>query len=357
MSERIVIQSHKGPYEAVFATDALERLNAEIPQGAHFLIDAKVADLYAAQMGNILSSPSVLRIEAREENKSLDKFPAYVDHLVSRKIRRDHTLIAIGGGIVQDITCFLAATLLRGVEWRFLPTTLLAQCDSCIGSKSSINSGTAKNILGTFTPPKRVDISTIFLATLEERDVRSGVGEMLKVMTIDGPESFNAIARDYDRLFTETSVMERAIRDCLMVKKRFIEVDEFDQGPRAIFNYGHSFGHAIEAATDFAVPHGIAVTIGMDLANWISSQLGVGAQEHFARMHPTLKANYRGFEATPVPLDPFLAALSKDKKNVGAGTAALILPNKIGRVFKDNYPVDAYFGALCETFLSKERCA
>ncbi|MCH8037725.1 MAG: ankyrin repeat domain-containing protein, partial [Proteobacteria bacterium] len=109
--------------------------------------------------------------------KSLDRFPGYVEHLVARGIRRDHTLIAIGGGVIQDITCFLAATLLRGVAWKYHPTTLLSQADSCIGSKSSINAGKAKNILGTFTPPAEVFVGARFLATLAAVDVRSAIDD------------------------------------------------------------------------------------------------------------------------------------------------------------------------------------
>ncbi len=349
------IQSHKGPYHVAFDQDGLAALNADIQEGVHFIIDSHVAELYRSQMQAILGHPSVLLIEALEDNKSLEKFPGYVEHLVKNKLRRDHRIIAIGGGIIQDITCFLAATLLRGVEWHFYPTTLLAQADSCIGSKSSINCGSTKNILGTFTPPKHVVISTPFLKTLDERDVRSGVGEMLKVQVIDGPESFDAIAADYQRLFTDPAVMKRYIHRSLLVKQRYIEIDEFDRESRNIFNYGHSFGHAIEAATAFAIPHGIAVTIGMDLANWIAMRLGVGAENHFTRMHPCLRANYQGFERTPILMDPFLTALSRDKKNVGEGSAVLILPDKTGRVFKDNYASDGKFARLCEEFLTEVR--
>ena len=107
--------------------------------------------------------------------------------MVDKKIRRGQFLIAIGGGIIQDITCFLASTVMRGLPWIFYPTTLLAQSDSCIGSKSSINSGAVKNILGTFTPPKKVVIDVGFLGTLEKKDLFSGIGEMLKVHAIDSP--------------------------------------------------------------------------------------------------------------------------------------------------------------------------
>ena len=355
MSEHLTIQSHTGPYQAFFDDDALAKLNGNVPENAHFIIDARVADLYAAAMDNVLAHSSVLLIEAREENKSLDKFPGYVDHLVSHKLRRDHTLIAIGGGIIQDITCFLAATMLRGVDWHFYPTTLLAQADSCIGSKSSINSGAAKNILGTFTPPKMVSISTRFLDTLDERDVRSGIGEMLKVHVIDGPESFDAIAADYQTMLADKSVMMRYIRRALEVKQSYIERDEFDQGPRNIFNYGHSFGHAIEAATDFAIPHGIAVTIGMDMANFVAARNGVGTDDNFKRMHAALRGNYHGFETHPIPLDRFLAAIAKDKKNIGADNVTLILPGADGRVFRDSYANDETFAKICAAFFDTVR--
>jgi 3-dehydroquinate synthase len=137
------------------------------------------------------NSEKVLIIEATEENKSLAQFPAYVDSLFGLNVRRGQKLVAIGGGIIQDITCFLAATMMRGLPWMFYPTTLLAQSDSCIGSKSSINSGEVKNILGTFTPPEQVVIDVDFLKTLEEKDIFSGIGEMIKVHAVETP-SFEA---------------------------------------------------------------------------------------------------------------------------------------------------------------------
>lgn len=351
------IQSHKGPYTVEFDGHALARLSDSPPSGMHFVVDSRVAELYAVEMRGILAAPSVLRIQATEGSKSLARFPDYVEHLVQCGVRRGHVLVAIGGGVIQDITCFLAATLLRGLDWQFLPTTLLAQADSCIGSKSSINNGRAKNILGTFTPPKHITIITKFLETLPIIDIRSGIGEMLKVHAIDGPASFDQIARDYEAIVGNRNALLHYLRRSLEIKKTYVEQDEFDQGPRLVFNYGHSFGHAIEAASDFAVPHGIAVTIGMDMANWISAKLGVGVPEHFLRMHPALRTNYLGFEETSVPLAEFLAALGKDKKNTGAGTVTLVLPDKEGHVFRAGYPSNAQFQELCAEYLFDVRRA
>ncbi|MEK7244833.1 MAG: 3-dehydroquinate synthase family protein, partial [Pseudomonadota bacterium] len=229
MSERLEIRSHKGAYEVRFEPGGAEAFAAPAA-GAHAIVDARVARLHADRLAGILALPSVLRLEASEEAKSLDRFPAYVEHLLSQGVRRDHALIAVGGGIVQDIACFLAATLLRGVPWRFYPTTLLAQADSCIGSKSSINCGHAKNILGTFTPPEEVVVDVRFLDTLDERDVRSGVGEMLKVHAIEGPAAFDEIATAYPDLFRNAATMQRFVRRALEIKRRYIEEDEFDRG-------------------------------------------------------------------------------------------------------------------------------
>ncbi len=224
MSETLSIQSHRGPYEVHFDDDDLRRLNDAVPVDAHFLIDDRVARLYQEEIGNVLRSASVLRIEATEPNKSLEKMAEYVNHLVRHGVRRNHVLVAIGGGIIQDITCFLAAVLLRGLPWQFFPTTLLAQADSCIGSKSSINTGDTKNIIGTFTPPQRVDISTRFLCTLDERDVRSGIGEMLKVHAIEGPHAFDEIARDYKAILSDDATMMKYIHRSLAINPNQPEI-------------------------------------------------------------------------------------------------------------------------------------
>ncbi len=347
----LVVQSHRGPYTAHFVSDALSAFLEERSDADIVIIDDHVADLYADELGSVLSTRSTLRIPALESNKSLERCPDYVDHLVAAGIRRGDRLVAIGGGIIQDIACFLASTLLRGLEWRFIPTTLLAQADSCIGSKSSINVLDAKNIVGTFTPPARVDIDVGFLETLTEVDVRSGIGEMLKVHAIAGPVEFDAIATDYARLTSEPEVLEQYVARSLGFKRVLIELDEFDQGPRNVMNYGHSFGHAIESATSYGIPHGIAITIGMDMANHVACDLGFTTAAHAARMHPTLAANYRDFERSDIPLDKLLGAIAKDKKNT-ATELRLIMPDANGNVTIVKHPADDAFRSACRTFLA-----
>ncbi|MBI1870516.1 MAG: 3-dehydroquinate synthase [Chlamydiae bacterium] len=350
----MTIQSHRGPYTVHFKDDPFSFLNDLISSSTHFIVDEKVASLYAQELNHILKSPSILLIPATEMNKSLDQFCDYIEHLVRQNIRRGHLLIAIGGGIIQDITCFLAAVLLRGLDWYFFPTTLLAQADSCIGSKSSINVGKIKNIVGTFTPPRKIVVSLRFLDSLDERDLRSGIGEMLKVSLIEGPRTFDQIAADYPFLLKDRALLEKNIYQSLKIKQRIIEVDEFDQGIRNIMNYGHSFGHAIESATDFAIPHGIAVSMGMDMANFVSVQLGNMKQEHFDRVHPILKMNYQGYENIDIPFNPFLDALGKDKKNTNSHLT-LILPDAVACIVKKGVSNDERFHDICSEYFHRVR--
>ncbi|MDO8527412.1 MAG: 3-dehydroquinate synthase [Deltaproteobacteria bacterium] len=348
MDNGITIQSHKGPYRVVFGAP-FAGLEKGLQKNEHLLIDAKVAELYKEILGPALQGASVLKIAATEKNKSLERIPDYVTFLSEHGVKRGHTLIAVGGGIIQDTAAFIAAVLFRGISWRFYPTTLLAQADSCIGSKSSINVGQYKNQVGTFTPPQDIHLSTEVLETLEEADFRSGIGEILKVHLIAGWEDFRPLAADYDGLKKDKTRLMTAIRRSLEIKKAIIEKDEFDLKERLILNYGHSFGHAIESATQYGVPHGLAITIGMDMANFVSWRLGLIDEKVFAEIHPVLRKNYRGFESSKIPEDSFFSALSKDKKNV-ENDLSLVLMRGPGNIFRDRYPNDEKFRSICQEY-------
>jgi 3-dehydroquinate synthase len=354
VSEALTIQSHRGPYTVEFGAAAFAGLDGRDVSKTHFIVDALVAKLYAEKLRFVLAAPSVLEIEATEHAKSLERFPAYIEHLTSKGVRRDHRLIAIGGGIIQDITAFISSMLLRGVDWEFHPTTLLAQADSCIGSKTSINVGSTKNIVGNFWPPRSVYVSTDVQKSLAEADVRSGVGEMLKIHGVAGPEAFDRIAADYPKIFSDDGVMQEYIGRSLGLKVPFIEKDEFDRAERLVLNYGHTFGHAIEAATDFAVPHGIGVTLGCDMANFVSSRLGRLSESRFREMHGVLSRNARGFTTLPVPIEPFRRAIGRDKKNRG-DRVTIIVPDAAGRIEKIEVENDARFQGICDEYLTAVR--
>lgn len=355
-TETLSIAAARGAYNVYFH-DRIESGIGDVPASCvvHCLIDSRVASLYQDALAPLVGrAASSIRIPAAEDNKSLERTPELVRELSANGIRRDHLLVAVGGGITQDLTCFVASILFRGMDWMFLPTTLLAQADSCIGSKSSINAGATKNLVGTFFAPRAVSIATEFLKSLDGIDLRSGVGEMLKAHAIDGPATFDCIAADYEALFINPETMLAYVRRSLNIKKRLVEIDEFDRGPRNVMNYGHSFGHAIEAATDFAIPHGIAVTMGADFANFVAARLNFSTPAHFRRMHPVLRRNYRGYEDVVIPVSRVLAALGRDKKNVG-GDLVLVLPNKDGIIDKIRLQPGESFANYCLEFLEEVR--
>lgn len=345
----LVLESHRGSYRVRFGP-AFEGLEAPAPN-EHFLVDARVAELYPGPLCAVLARPSTLRVEATEEAKSLERLPAVVTRLLENGIRRNHVLVAVGGGIVQDIAAFTAATLLRGLPWRFHPTTLLAQADSCIGSKSSINVGRWKNQLGTFTPPDEVRLSVEVLKTLSDAELRSGLGEILKVHILSGEEDFRALAAAFPVLPGDRKLLEGFIRRSLEIKKALVEADEFDRGPRLILNYGHSFGHALESATGYALPHGIAVTLGMAMANRLSERLGFLAAPLRRELAVPLEANAAAFRGVKIPEERFFEALLRDKKNTDA-ELRLVLLRGPGRLFLHGIKADAEFRAFCRTCLA-----
>jgi 3-dehydroquinate synthase len=350
VNDSLTIQSSKGPYSVHFVKNALSYLKKYPEDKTQLIVDAKVYELYKNNFDCELPAYKTTLIEAREELKNIDQASTYTRMLIDRQVRSDHTLIAIGGGIIQDITCFLASTLFRGMKWSFVPTTLLAQADSSIGSKSSINVGEFKNLMGTFYPPQEIFTDLQFLDTLDLADIKSGIGEILKVHMIKGIPYFESALSDYSEMLHNRLVLKDYIHKSLVFKREMIELDEFDKGPRNVMNYGHSFGHAIEAATNFAVPHGIAVTIGMDMANYQSLKMNRVSENQFKSWHIGLKKNYHSFKNVKIPIETFLMAISKDKKNVGDGLS-LILPQDLGKIEKVIVPNNREFADNCQVFL------
>lgn len=160
--ESLVINSHKGQYQAHFKNDLLRDIRPLLANEPHFIVDENVAHIYGEQLSSIVNHPNTILVQPAEEFKSLDVVSKIIQRLVANKIRRNHTIVAIGGGITQDLACFTASTILRGVDWVFVPTTLLAQADSCIGSKSSINVGDSKTLLELFIHQKKFGLTQHF---------------------------------------------------------------------------------------------------------------------------------------------------------------------------------------------------
>ena len=239
------------------------------PEQSFILIDEHVLELYPS-----LNAENDIAIPANEESKTLMTVGTVIERLRSLGAGRDSHLIAIGGGVIQDVATFTASTYMRGIPWTYYPTTLLGMVDSCVGGKSSINVGQYKNIAGNFYPPEKIIIHTDFCHTLPDSEVIAGLCEAVKICFADPDAAFD----QYLSLTGASESMDQEalgqiIELTLRTKKKFIEEDEFDQGVRLLLNFGHTFGHAIEAASHFAITHGVAVGLGMLVAIEMSEKI------------------------------------------------------------------------------------
>jgi 3-dehydroquinate synthase len=336
MSKGFTVQSKvRDTYEVSFIDDLQGHLSSlGSDKNLIFVIDKKVSDLFSEELSSLWVSKTIF-IDSSEENKTIDFCQDVIRQLIIHNVRKNDTLVAVGGGITQDIVTFIASILYRGVDWKFYPTTLLAQCDSCIGSKSSINFDQIKNLIGTFNPPSEIFIYVGFLNTLTESEVRSGIGEMMHYFLSEGIELAEQISNKIPELIEKRDHLLFFIENSLRIKKKIIEIDEFDNSIRHIFNYGHTFGHAIEAITKYGIPHGQAITIGMDLANYISWQKGMINQSVFFQLHELLHLNMLPFSFTSENIVPYFAALSRDKKNKGNQLGCILTrgPGKLEKSF------------------------
>ncbi len=331
MLSSIAIQSYLGEYsveiyEKKNSSVKRDKVLNKISKNSFLIIDSKVSHLYP-DIINFWPESLTLEIEALETNKQLSTCEKIIKNLLDVSFKKDMKLVAIGGGIIQDITAFSASVLYRGVDWIFIPTTLLSQADSCIGSKTSINFSGVKNILGGFYPPKKIYCFLDFLETLPEDDIKSGIGEILHYYIVDNNSNAEGLMNYYEKIILDRSLLKSHVVESLNVKKKMIQIDEFDQNQRRVFNYGHTFGHAIEVMSDFEISHGQAVTLGMDIANFVSYSLGMIDKERFLRLKNILFKNIPNYSLKESRINEFIDLMKKDKKSK-KDKIVCILPQK-----------------------------
>ncbi len=305
----------------VEVVETLEQaISRAVKDNVFTLVDSNVLRLYPEPFAHQLNPNRLLSVEATEEQKAFEQLTPIFHWLLDSGCKRDCTLLVVGGGVLQDIGCFIASVIFRGMKWELIPTTLLAQCDSCIGSKSSINIGNFKNQIGTFYPPHHIYMVFGVLATLPPDEIRSGLGEIIKLHLIAGTSAFDKLKQNLLRYQEEQAVIQEMVLDSLHIKKAFIEQDEFDRGVRNLLNYGHTFGHAYESATDYSIPHGIAVTLGIATATFFSERLGMLPPGDFENLNGFLEPYYQPYDKVVKAennLEKILGAIKLDKKNTG----------------------------------------
>lgn len=316
--ESLLIKAGQGDYAVEFLDDLRQIAEqvAALPN-AVIVVDRSVAVLYATELQSAFENKPTLVIDATEEEKSLLGVTRVLNFFQASNCVKANLVVAIGGGITQDIVAFAAHMYYRGLRWVFVPTTLLAMADSCIGAKCGVNLNEYKNQLGVFYAPSRVLICSKFLETLTEADVRSGYGEIFKLSLIGSTEFYHAYMAHVNRDGFCRSGIELMIHSSLCVKKEVIEQDEYEINLRRILNYGHTFGHALEAITHYAVPHGQAVVWGLDLVNWIALHQGLLAKSDFDLIHAFIQQHFVIQFERPVSVTELIQGARRDKKVTG----------------------------------------
>ena len=277
----------------------------------------------------------VLTINQGEKSKSLASYQKIMNMLFTMNFDRSDSLIALGGGVVGDITGFCAATYLRGINYIQVPTTLLAQVDSSVGGKTAINVPQGKNLIGSFYNPKFVLISTEFLKTLSQEEYESGLGEVIKYAFI-GNKKLKKIIEDNSKKITERNekILKTIIEESIKTKSKIVTKDEKENGIRAILNFGHTFGHAIEAHHGYKrISHGAAITLGMVIAAKVSLFEGHIKDYHLENIINVikslgLKADHKKYKYSD------LKKYMKIDKKVSDGQLNLILIDKNFNAFK-----------------------
>ncbi|NNF16231.1 MAG: 3-dehydroquinate synthase [Gammaproteobacteria bacterium] len=315
--------------------DHWRRMSAQLklPQRLLIVSDRNVANLYLQPLQHALKTfdSTTCVLEPGEANKNLAAMTTILDELIAGGFQRDAAVIALGGGVIGDIAGFAAACFMRGIRCVQIPTTLLAQVDSSVGGKTGVNHKLGKNLIGAFHQPVAVVIDTDTLATLELREVRAGLAEVIKYGCIYDADFFAWLETHMKELLAlETTALARAIRRSCEIKATIVARDEKEAGERALLNFGHSFGHAIEQVTGYTRwLHGEAVAIGMLMACSLSHRMGLLSAAEVARVSALLGAAGLPACTDDAPVDALLQAMQLDKKNA-AGKQRLILLNGIG---------------------------
>lgn len=278
-----------------------------------------------------------------EEFKSFEWAVKIFDKLVESRVDRNTPIIALGGGVVGDITGFVAATYLRGIPFFQVPTTLLAQVDSSVGGKTAVNHPMGKNLIGAFYQPKLVYIDVDTLKTLDAREIRAGISEVIKYGVIKDEKLFDFLEKNVDSILQlDEKSLEYLIEQSCRIKASVVSEDEREAGQRAILNFGHTYGHAFEAVTKYKeYKHGEAVAIGMIYAGKLAERLGLCNSITGDRICSLINRFELPVDAKGLEKDELLNAMKLDKK-VLAGQLKFILPKRIGEVVIKNVPEEIY---------------
>lgn len=339
---KVKVELGSSSYEICIGSGLLARAGSwfrEIGFSGKLVIvtDPTVKRLYGDTLSQSLTkdgfSVVTLLVPEGEEYKSLETAGRLYHELTSNYAERGTPLLALGGGVIGDLTGFVAATYMRGVPLVQIPTTLLAQVDSSIGGKTAVNHEQLKNTIGVFYQPRLVITDIDTLKTLPAQELANGLAEVIKSAAIGNKEFFAYLENNIEKVKSlDKEVLEEVVSHTAKIKAGVVEKDEKDTGLRNILNYGHTIGHAIESASDFKVAHGQAIAIGMVAAARISNRLGILDSHEVARLKGLIEKASLPTEMPDIKLDKIMQNMKHDKK-VTQEKMKFVLLKSIGNAF------------------------
>ncbi|MBN2539535.1 MAG: 3-dehydroquinate synthase [Deltaproteobacteria bacterium] len=330
-------------HEIYIGHNILDRMGLVIAKSnlAHrysVITDSNVSALYGEEILGVLKEVNVkadlIEFPAGEASKNMETVLAIVRELINRGIDRSSALIALGGGVTGDITGFIASIYMRSIPCIQVPTTLLAQVDSSIGGKTGIDLPEGKNLLGAFSQPQSIFIDLRFLETLPDNEFINGLSEVIKYGIIDDVDLFTLLEEKSDAIrCRDPHILQAIVERSCKIKKAFVEIDEKDVGLRRILNFGHTIGHAIEAASGYTISHGNAVSAGMIASARISEKMKHLSSEDRGRIQQLVRAvGLADHIPASISTEGIIAKTRTDKKKEG-DSIHFVLLKKIGMPF------------------------
>lgn len=330
-------------------TDAMKSINA--PKKLLIVTDSNVSNLYADEVEKLLLDENydvkTHIFTAGEENKGMDTILGICQACIDHKMDRKSMIIALGGGVVGDMAGFAAAIYMRGIRFVQVPTTLLSQSDSSVGGKTGIDFADSKNILGAFHQPKLVYINVATLKSLPENEFISGMGEVVKHGIIYNKEFFEYLKENSDKVksLDSETLIKMAKTNC-SIKADVVVQDEKESGLRAILNFGHTIGHAVESAFHFKMTHGACVGLGMCAAGYIAFKRGMISEATLEEMKSVISLYDIPTKAGIESAEEVADFMQKDKKKA-EGKLKFVLPTEIGKVIiTDDVTSDEIYSAI-----------
>ncbi|MBR1730011.1 MAG: 3-dehydroquinate synthase [Selenomonadaceae bacterium] len=311
--------------------------NEKFSKKAMLITDSNIEKIFADQIVSLLESAGlnvkIFVVPAGETSKSLSQAEKIYTAAIEYGLDRKSAIFALGGGVVGDLAGFIAATYLRGLPFVQIPTSLLAQVDSSVGGKVAVNHQLGKNLIGAFYQPKAVFIDLNFLKTLPEREIKSGLGEIVKYGVISDKNFFDYLNDNADKILTlDHSIMEKIISRSCEIKANVVSHDEKESGLRRILNFGHTMAHSIEEASGYSrYTHGEAVAVGMIGAAFISRELKMIGDEEFKRLENLINKLKMISHVENCDVDHMFKSIFRDKKTIN-GKISWVLMKSIGEV-------------------------